>query len=410
MKVALYGASDRYNYGDILMPIVFKEWFSKNSDCSFTFINCALTKSKMKYCGGLDTIAIKDLPEIDILVMTGGEVIGTVLSDITSNTFAIDQKLKIFIFKIVRKLIPIQFNHYLEHTYGTETPYLFAPFNDKYITIYNTVGGCMAQRSETSKNDFEKALSNIYKAKYISFRTNYDAEAFKKVSDATVQCYPDSVILLSQLYPKTKLKSLCRKPILEAIEQKYYVFQSYNLTKSELGAVSKAINYLYEKTKIKCFLLPIAYAQNHGDVQALNALHQLCMSSTIFPDQTTIFETATVIAYARAFCGTSLHGVITAISYAVPHCTWRSTHYKTIRFLKAWSSTKYIYADQNNVQEVLLALLYDEENRNMLKTTKSHLIELANENFRNIDNIFISCEKRLNNPPLEVVPPTWNEI
>lgn len=397
MRVALYGASDRYNYGDVMMPILFEEWFTKNSTCSIEYINCALIESQMKFCGGLDTCAIGNLPEVDVLVVTGGEVLGTVLSDIACNTFPINQKAQIFIYKVLRRLFPIPFNHWLQFIYRVSSPYLFAQLPSKFITIYNTVGGAMSYRKETTRNDFQKAVSYISEASYVSCRTNFDTEKLKEVCNIDVLCYPDSVILLSQLYPIERLVSLCRESVLNEIKDRYFVFQACSLSKDEVVNVANAINIIYNKFNIKCFLLPIAYAQNHGDVQALKSVRYLCQEASIFPEETTIFETATILANAQAYCGTSLHGVITAISYAVPHCTWRKTHYKTVHFLETWKSTKYIYADKNNVLDILSSLLTDVENKELVKTVRIKLIDLANENYRNINKIFMECESKKQN-------------
>lgn len=392
MKVALYGASDRYNYGDILMPIVFKEWFNRYSKCEMEYINCALIESKMSYCGGMDTLAIKNIPEVDAIVLTGGEVTGTILTDIVSNTFDESDKLKIFSFKVFRKLFPKKMNSYLSRKYGTNIPYLFAINPENRIVIYNTVGGSMAYRKESTYKDYIMAVSYINKASYVSCRTEFDKAKLEEAIDSPAYCYPDSVVLLSRLFSKNDLKQRCRKEILDCLDQIYYVFQSYNLAPMELDSVANAIKNLYSQTGMKCFLLPIAYAQNHGDVQTLYALHKKCKKESIFPSQTNIYETAAVLAHSKAYCGTSLHGVITAISYGIPHCTWRKSHYKTVRFLESWRTTKYIYAEYSNVEDILFKLLYDEENKALVENKSAELIELAVENFRKIEEIFLRCQ------------------
>lgn len=394
MKIALYGASDRYNYGDIMMPIIFKEWFDRNSICHIEYINCALTQADMSYCGGLKTISIKDLPKVDALVVTGGETMGTILTDIACNVLRSEQEIEIFLFKVLRKTFPVFLNRYLQNRYKLSTPYLFALDNTKYMTIYNTVGGSMSYRPETTREDYEKALLYVRQATYISCRTCYDTNELRKLLCEKAQCYPDSVVLISQIYPKQKLKELCSRTIIKSIQQRYYVFQACYLNKEEVEAVAMTIEAIYRELGIKCFLLPIAYAQNHDDVETLEKLHKLCDKATIFPTQTTIYETAAVLAFADAYCGTSLHGVVTAISYAVPHCTWRSTHYKTVRFLETWKTTKYVYADQTNAKEVLLQLLNDKENRQILEGKRLELIAKANRNFKNIDEILLEYERK----------------
>lgn len=394
MKIALYGASDRYNYGDVMMPIIFKEWFGRNSTCHIEYINCALTQADMSYCGGLKTISIKDVPKVDALVVTGGETMGTVLTDIACNVLRPEQKVEIFLFKVIRKVSPRALNCYLQNKCKLSTPYLFALDNTRCMTIYNTVGGSMSYRTETTMKDYEKALSYVRQATYISCRTSYDANKLREALCEKVYCYPDSVVLLSQIYSKQGLKELCGQTILNAIQQKYYVFQAYYLNKEEIEIVATAIKSIYRESGIKCFLLPIAYAQNHDDVKTLEELHKLCGRATIFPTQTTIYETATVLAFADAYCGTSLHGIITAISYAVPHCTWRSTHYKAVRFLETWKSTKYIYADQTNAKEIFLRLINDKENRKNLEEKRLELIIKATENFENIDKILSEHERK----------------
>ena len=67
-----------------------------------------------------------------------------------------------------------------------------------------------------------------------------------------------------------------------------------------------------------CFC-PIGKALDHDDHEALHGLGKLVKSPFTYFDADTIWDIMYLIANSKCYIGTSLHGAITAMSYAVPH-------------------------------------------------------------------------------------------
>jgi hypothetical protein len=141
IKVFILSASDRYNYGDLLFPIIAEKALSKYGD--FEFHNLAIVKSDLSRFGALPTSKYHHLYKfIDnsqkhILLVAGGEVIA-------ANWL----KLYGFVYPSFNSLFKLLSN--LERAIGKYIPILrnplpFVPF-DKRITenfriVFHAVGG-----------------------------------------------------------------------------------------------------------------------------------------------------------------------------------------------------------------------------------------------------------------------------
>ncbi|PSU54900.1 hypothetical protein [Photobacterium phosphoreum] len=108
-KVVLYGAFDRYNYGDNLMPIVFVEYMKKfHVDIidEFSFIYSSISDSDLSHYGCEKSIAIKKvynkLGAGDSIIVTGGDVL---CADTPDLFFHVQNNEKmVMLYKMIRKL------------------------------------------------------------------------------------------------------------------------------------------------------------------------------------------------------------------------------------------------------------------------------------------------------------------
>ena len=112
MKIALVGAFDRYNYGDILMPIIMHNQIMTNlniKDIEFSYYG--LFKSDMSKCKGYSTRALSELKEkeVDVIIFVGGEILTSRFTGMYLNT--LNNKIKIFYYKSMRRL----FNSFTEN-------------------------------------------------------------------------------------------------------------------------------------------------------------------------------------------------------------------------------------------------------------------------------------------------------
>lgn len=79
VEVYCLSASDRYNYGDLLFPIVAKYHLEKEGPCNF--VNVATIPSDLRSIGALETtgydifLVPKKRPENSTILVAGGEVL-----------------------------------------------------------------------------------------------------------------------------------------------------------------------------------------------------------------------------------------------------------------------------------------------------------------------------------------------
>ena len=76
MKIAMLGATDRFNYGDLLFPLIVKKsLLLRNPD--FIVDNFATTDSDLSSIGALPTQKISRIyhKQYDAVIVVGGEVI-----------------------------------------------------------------------------------------------------------------------------------------------------------------------------------------------------------------------------------------------------------------------------------------------------------------------------------------------
>ena len=91
MKIALVGAFDRYNYGDILMPIIMHNQIMTNLNLkNIDFSYYGLFKSDMSECKGYSTDALSELKnkEVDVIIFVGGEVLTSRFTGMYLNTLS----------------------------------------------------------------------------------------------------------------------------------------------------------------------------------------------------------------------------------------------------------------------------------------------------------------------------------
>ena len=104
MKIALVGAFDRYNYGDILMPIIMHNQIIDNLNIkNIEFSYYGLFESDMSKCKGYSTNALSELKnkEVDVVIFVGGEILTSRYTGMYLNT--LNNKFKIFYFKSMRR-------------------------------------------------------------------------------------------------------------------------------------------------------------------------------------------------------------------------------------------------------------------------------------------------------------------
>lgn len=395
-KIALVGAFDRYNYGDILMPIVFK---CVNIEKEYEYNLFATRQEDMQYSGGLYCSNLnelyKNIDEYSAIIIIGGQCWGCNYSDALLTILDSNKKLEKKYLNEKRNSKK-RFNIKAKKILKGMTPAPWIINGGKIPVIYNTVGGNIAylpfKNNELSFKEYRKCWKLINNSLYISVRERY-TYSINKLFVRKMKMYPDSVTMLSTIREK-RCKNNVNDKIVEQVKagRRYIVIQMNRMFGEQyIEIIAKEIGILFQRTGIKTFLLPLGYASGHDDQFILQEVYNRVLvqerEAVQFLNKVTVFDSIYVIANATAYCGTSLHGAITAISYGIPHSALSVYSKKLIRYLRTWKTTKRYYINPHKLAEELTDIIFDKNNRKYTKLSTIKQIELCKENNQNIISI-----------------------
>lgn len=385
-KVVLYGAYDRYNYGDNLMPILLKMYLDKYEPEKLEEIDviyASISDSDLSLYSCFPTQSIKsvieDLTEGDCIVVVGGEVLcasnAVLFLHMPKPKLLNDLYIKLNRLPIIRKL----FKCFADINYRAPWDYPYLPdgkmLNDGVNVKYNTVGGNLDWLPESSLVDLSDRLNN---AEYISVRDKRTLNKLSSIKD--VKLYPDSAFIMSDLCSEEFLQKNISKDICDFNADSYIVFQA---APSKLGdTLDNLVNKLralYQSTNKRILLLPIGYAAGHDDFYILNEIHQRIPEFTDIKINLNVWEIMYIIKHADYYMGTSLHGVITAMSFGKPHFGINKSIQKLDAFLTDWSVAPYNQCYSVADIDKLSALICEESKAKVRDNAKG-IISLVKEN------------------------------
>ncbi|MFW6275208.1 MAG: polysaccharide pyruvyl transferase family protein [bacterium] len=372
-NIYILSASDRYNYGDLLFPIIARKELSKYGD--YNFFNIGIVKSDLSEYGALPTYAYKKIlsapnqEKAPVLLIAGGEVLNANWAKLNSFLYPSLQSLFKFLANIeraVNKIIPFSRN-----------PIPFIPVDsrirNKFHIVFHAVGGRkigVKRQIPKIKQLFDQSLyiSAREKATFNSLQNNFNCKK--------ALLTPDSAILMSDYYnigPKGK--------------EKFIAFQiGHYKTGNKLDVINKELCKLHEKTKWPIKFIPIGNCPGHDDKISLQWLsrHAQYPCEMVEPENLTVIMQT--IAHSELFIGTSLHGIITAMSFGVPYLALNPDIPKLKNYMNTWAPPQ--MKDITNFEEI------EKNGSAVLLTDKKRLLEnaidqknKARESFSNISRL-----------------------
>ena len=336
-NILLLGATDRFNYGDLLFPYILEHYLTEfDREKQLRIENYAVVKSDLQKIGAKKTKKYADLlkdtkqKKNASIIVAGGEVLSVHWLVIYS-----------FLYRGFKKIIEKNyydkrfFRRVLKHFFfpakSSDYPFVLLKKDFPQIKniIYNSVGGVVP---EYLREEFMQGVS------YLSLRTKADIAGFTKHKNG-IKLYPDSAVLMSDIWTKVALKQKIRfasnSPFLC---QEYLFFQvNKNLGFDNIKLICSELTALYKKTKLPVVLCPIGLALGHEDQAVLALIDRQLSIPHFYCESPTIWDIMHLIAEARLYIGTSLHGIITAMSYAVPYTAISKRNDKIQKYLSTWA-------------------------------------------------------------------------
>ncbi len=327
IKVLIIGAFDRYNYGDLLFPLVIERQLSTYGE-NFQFEYFGLINSDLSNVGGLPTKGLQkfykacsDPSDPVHVIIAGGEALGVTWNSLYAALNPLFQRINKRHVR-VNKLLDL--NAWTKKILKGKTtlPFVFdkSDFPGVKSVILNSLGGSGLGKSVFEKYDFLKV--KLQSADYFAVRDQLTVDNLLE-NGVKADLFPDSAILMSEFYPLDFLRTRVTKEVADYVAENAgnYVLAQINkkTTRGHEQVIASGLDEIYQKGKTEICLCPIGKALDHDDHEALQELGQLMSSPHAYFDADNIWDIMYLLANAKCYVGTSLHGAITAMSYAVPH-------------------------------------------------------------------------------------------
>lgn len=379
-EIILYGAFDRYNYGDNLMPILMEIYLNRfHSDRvkDYNIVFASIKSSDLTEYHCKKTVPITDFlgaEEGSILIVVGGEVLSADVVGLFTHVQS--NPLNVKVIRACNKAFPQFTKKVAKKNYGAIWDYPYIPqissFKNKVKVIYNTVGGVPYSSQE----------QNIIDAAYISSR---DERTYDAVSSmASTELVPDSVLMVSSLIDLDFLENHVRLEIKELVDSKKIITVQACPYKVQFSPqeMARELDLISSTTNIQPVLLPIGYASGHDDTVFLQKVKDASSFGIPIYNDLSVWEIMYMIARSEIFYGTSLHGVITAMSFGIPHYCINHDIKKLVSFLNTWSI--YPYNESITVTDIVSTLDYDHSSQraellHTVEQSKTKIFESLNK-------------------------------
>ncbi len=335
-KIILYGAFDRYNYGDILIPIILSKYLQNNGFGSIEY--CSIKNADLSPFGGFKCTPLdqQHIPKNSTIIVAGGEVLNVDWTSITSYFMGWFGNRCI---RIARLVFPRRWINFLciKIMNGQfKYPYLIEKSNIQNPTqvIYNGVGGISIKVSDNT------IKSTLLDADLVSVRDANASHILESKWGINNRLTPDIANAVSKFYPKDELlESTTQKTsaFISKNQNGYFCFQmAKQYTNSKLSTIIDSLSKILSGgTSIA--LLPLGIVSGHEDHNLLEQIYQRLSSENVFILRDIhLIDSISLIAHSSVFTGTSLHGNITAMSYAVPHFPLNQDVAKLTNYVEKW--------------------------------------------------------------------------
>lgn len=397
-KLYIIGAFDRYNYGDILFPVVIKYYISTYRPDIFNthaIEYISLNKSDLTKIGGVKTKRLSDLSEESVqfdVIISGGEVLDANIIGlyIDSSNNLVEMLFKEVCNRFVSKRL-LAMSAYKKFNVRTDYPYIIKKdyFPNIGKIIYNSVGGCVIDTCEQA-DYIKQSLNNNHN--YISVR---DVNTWNNLNNKYALA-PDSALLISDIFDSDTLDQLVNIKIKNRLDGigNYIGFQISlrKYIKNKKYILNELDKFI--KHGIKVVLTPIGWAFGHDDYLALSAIKKVYPEDCILEKHMTIYDIMYTISHSMYFVSSSLHGNITAMSYSIPHCGIPDSNIKVNAFLQTWD------IEQQNkcikLNDIYNSYLRSKHiDKNLLLSNTNRLKTLVKKNLKEIMNIIEELKEDL---------------
>lgn len=344
--IILFGAFDRHNYGDLLFPLIMERVINDQFPTKNVFI-AGLIKSDLSQYGAKRTVSIKNALKKSntdaTLILAGGDVIACDWQSaygylLPKAIFPVYQRIACYYFpkttqRLTSKLLGLK----------SELPFNLGRnhVGDKRKIIYNSVGATEVGNIEDKRKT--TSLGNVIKdSHFVSVRDNFSKTQLERIGCDSSQLAPDSATIMSSYISIEEIEERSAHSTKKLIKDNidgYIVFQiSQAHVNGKEKAFAKALSEVSSNLNLPIVLIAIGNAAGHNDAKGIHKVVSLLpksISYNIYLDGN-IFDLMNIIRNASCYCGSSLHGLITSMSFAVPRVALLPKLKKQINYMDTW--------------------------------------------------------------------------
>lgn len=340
MKINIVGAFDRYNYGDLLFPLILENAIMGNSflkDSDIEYYGIREFNGEKYKCKSTQKLC--KLNEGEYIINAGGNTLVAEIQYLFLDN--LNDKWKLLLYRIFRKLVGEKnFTSIVMKKNGINRVF---PYDFKTSKmIYNCVGGDINQLSEEKRKIILETLSETG---YISVR---DIDTYNSIpKELNPYLVPDSAIVLSEQWEETYLRGVCNQDLVnlvDKIKSQYIVFQiSRGVGEHKVEQICSSLKKIYSQHKMKIWLLPIGIAPSHGDIEILRIINRKLPEETYYYENIDIMDTTFILSQSYWFVGSSLHGNLISFSYQVPSVLIADVNTKNYKYFETWMKNSSCY-------------------------------------------------------------------
>lgn len=396
-QIAFYGAFDRFNYGDMLFPIILEKALANwHPDYERRFYG--IIKSDLSAYGGKPTESVEtlfsenNLDDGSIVIVVGGEILSPTWLELYHCIFP--ETLEP-VMKALHRSVPREYLRKIRPDLGKTNlvhPFVIDPldFPGRVSVAFSSVGGVQIISPSYPRSLLRSLLSKLSNAAYLSVRDSKVRDFLIKTNTSQKPVLaPDSAHLIAKFFSKSELLQESNQQVQEWIEEcngNYLVFQTaqqYIKSHEELQMVVSQIEDLYHTLGLPTALCPIGTAPGHKDQVPLLEISEALRTPHIFLPTPSLIDIMTVISHSKVFLGTSLHGAITAMSFAVPNLIFTNRIPKLTAYVKTWGLPE--LSITTSLDSIIVDLSKAMQSpSNLLESKRIELIELCLENLENL--------------------------
>ena len=342
-RAALLGAFDRFNYGDLLFPIVARNEIQAHQGrvAADAF---ALVASDLSRYGALPTRSLRalyqELAPGDAVIFAGGGTVGVDWFFMLSNLLGpFGNKLLGALPRVVGYSLT---ERLCRGYFGARAPFPWVAgpqdFPVPVSVAYNAVGGSELGAHPAAAR--EATLQRLAQATYLSVRDRETQRVFSPVEDRVqVHVSPDSAILMSEQFPVPWLREQASSATRALLDETPYLCFHANqgYIQRHKAQIVEALHATYEAQQLPVVLLPIGRYHGLDDHLGLADLQRsLKIPSRMVSSEANLWEIMLSVAQSQLFLGTSLHGAVTSQSFGVAHLGLSERVHKLDHYLGTW--------------------------------------------------------------------------